>query len=231
MLLNKILLCFVQPLNLKVYRSHYEFFDGEFLVGAMYCMVQKMTKLRVTSRLKLQMCFTGLKRSFTCVVLETRENPAPQAFTSNKLTSPPPAGLTLLRHFFKQQVSQYRFRSAVAYQFSGPLVYISGIHNTISDLTFFLHRLVYVIKVCVYSSTTPPNFFENYNSRDTSNNSFHCHSIDNFLSFNHSGISILIRGNTALLQLLKTTDIHRSGTEQCWIFTESRSHCQPPTLG
>ena len=30
MLLNKILLCFVQPLNLKVYRSHYEFFDREF---------------------------------------------------------------------------------------------------------------------------------------------------------------------------------------------------------
>ena len=26
-LVNKILLCFVQPLNLKVYRSHY--FDGE----------------------------------------------------------------------------------------------------------------------------------------------------------------------------------------------------------
>ena len=37
MLLNKILLCFVvQPLNLKVYRSHYEFFNGEFLIGAMY---------------------------------------------------------------------------------------------------------------------------------------------------------------------------------------------------
>ena len=214
MLLNKILLCFVQPLNLKVYRSHYEFFDGEFLVGAMYCMVQKMTELRVTSRLKLQMCFTGLKKSFTPPLIPP----------------PPPAGLTLLRHFFKQQVWQYRFRSAVAYQFSGPLVYISGIHNPISDLTFFLHRLVYVIKVCVYSSTTPPSFFENYNSRDTSNNSFHCHSIDNFLSFNHSGISILIRGNTALLQLLKTSDIHRSGTEQCWIFTESRSHCQPPTL-
>ena len=39
MLLNKILLCFVQPLNLKVYRSHYEFFDREFLIGAMYCIL------------------------------------------------------------------------------------------------------------------------------------------------------------------------------------------------
>ena len=29
MLLNKILLCFVQPLNLEVYLSHYEFFDGK----------------------------------------------------------------------------------------------------------------------------------------------------------------------------------------------------------
>ena len=38
-LVNKILLCFVQPLNLKVYLSHYEFFDGEFLIGAMYCML------------------------------------------------------------------------------------------------------------------------------------------------------------------------------------------------
>ena len=37
-LVNKILLCFVQPLNLKVYLSHYELFDGEFLIGAMYCM-------------------------------------------------------------------------------------------------------------------------------------------------------------------------------------------------
>ena len=35
---NKILLCFIQPLNLKVYHSHYEFFDGEFLIGTMYCM-------------------------------------------------------------------------------------------------------------------------------------------------------------------------------------------------
>ena len=31
MLLNKILLCFVQPLNLEVYRLHYEFFDGEMI--------------------------------------------------------------------------------------------------------------------------------------------------------------------------------------------------------
>ena len=32
-----ILLFFVvQPLNLKVYRSHYELFNGEFLIGAMY---------------------------------------------------------------------------------------------------------------------------------------------------------------------------------------------------
>ena len=30
------LLCFVQPLNLKVYCSHYEFFYGKFLTGAMY---------------------------------------------------------------------------------------------------------------------------------------------------------------------------------------------------
>ena len=30
MLLNKILLCFVQTLNLKVYCSHYEFFDEDF---------------------------------------------------------------------------------------------------------------------------------------------------------------------------------------------------------
>ena len=36
---KQFLLCFVQPLNLKVYRSHYEFFDGEFLMGAMYCML------------------------------------------------------------------------------------------------------------------------------------------------------------------------------------------------
>ena len=36
---KQFLLCFVQPLNLKVYRSHYEFFDGEFLIGAMYCML------------------------------------------------------------------------------------------------------------------------------------------------------------------------------------------------
>ena len=35
---KQILLCFFQPLNLKVYRSHYKFFDGEFLIGAMYCM-------------------------------------------------------------------------------------------------------------------------------------------------------------------------------------------------
>ena len=33
------LFCFFQPLNLKVCRSHYEFFDGEFLIGAMYCML------------------------------------------------------------------------------------------------------------------------------------------------------------------------------------------------
>ena len=66
MLLNKVLLCFIQPLNLKLYYSHYEFFNGEFLIGAMYCMLQEMTKLRMTSRLKLQMCFTGLKRSLTC---------------------------------------------------------------------------------------------------------------------------------------------------------------------
>ena len=65
-LVNKILLCFVQPLNLKVYLSHYEFFDGEFLIGAMYCMFQEMTKLRMTSRLKLQMCFTDLKMYHTC---------------------------------------------------------------------------------------------------------------------------------------------------------------------
>ena len=45
-----------------------------------------------------------------------------------------------------------------------PLVYISGIHDTISNLIFILHLLVYVIKVCVYSLTTPPNFFKNYNS-------------------------------------------------------------------
>ena len=38
-MLLKFLLCFVQPLNLKVYRSHCEFFDGEFLIGAMYCML------------------------------------------------------------------------------------------------------------------------------------------------------------------------------------------------
>ena len=40
MLLNKILLCFVQPLKLKVYHSHYEFFNGECLIGAMYCMLE-----------------------------------------------------------------------------------------------------------------------------------------------------------------------------------------------
>ena len=34
---KQILLCFVQPMNLKVYRSYYEFFGGEFLIGAMYC--------------------------------------------------------------------------------------------------------------------------------------------------------------------------------------------------
>ena len=31
--------------------------DGEFMIGAMYCMLWK--KLRITSCLKLQMCFTG----------------------------------------------------------------------------------------------------------------------------------------------------------------------------
>ena len=39
MILNKILLRFVQPLKLKVYRSRYEFFDGEFLIGTIYCML------------------------------------------------------------------------------------------------------------------------------------------------------------------------------------------------
>ena len=36
---NQNLFCFFQPLNLKVCRSHYEFFDGECLIGAMYCML------------------------------------------------------------------------------------------------------------------------------------------------------------------------------------------------
>ena len=63
---NAFKLCFVQPLNLKVYCSHYWFFAGKFLTGTMYCMLQKMTKLRMINHLKLQMCFTGLKRSLTC---------------------------------------------------------------------------------------------------------------------------------------------------------------------
>ena len=50
-----MLLWFIKPLNPKVYHSHNEFFDGECLIGAMYCMFWEMTKLQMT-KLKLQMC-------------------------------------------------------------------------------------------------------------------------------------------------------------------------------
>lgn len=43
--------------------------------------------------------------------------------------------------------------------------YISGIHNTIC--CFFLHPLVYMIEVCIYSPTTPRSFSANYNSLDS----------------------------------------------------------------
>ena len=73
MLLNKILLCFVQPLNQKVYRSH-EFFDGEFLKGAMYCMLEEMTKLRMTSCLKARENLDKIQRLRTILYLSSSPN-------------------------------------------------------------------------------------------------------------------------------------------------------------
>ena len=65
-----------------------------------------------------------------------------------------------------------------------PNIY-SSIHNAIRDLTFFLHKLMYMIKVCVYSLTTPPSFFET-----TTSTKNHTKSTD-LIGSRHSGLYVL----------------------------------------
>ena len=74
MLLKKILLCFVRPLNLKVYRSHYEYFDGEFLTGACTVCSRKWQSWEWTAAWSCK-CALQVWKGPLPVALKTRENP------------------------------------------------------------------------------------------------------------------------------------------------------------